>query len=55
MQAKKFLNNFKSRLFSINNLDKISTREPTPELSIETTPEVAKEPMNEIIYEWNYN
>ena len=38
----KVLNSFKSRLFPIKNLDKISTREPTPK------PEVAKEPATEL-------
>ena len=44
----KVLNNFKSRLFVIKNLDKIPTREPTPEkaaeLAAEPTPKVATEP-----------
>ena len=35
MQEK--LNNFKSRLFPIKNLDKIPTREPAPELAAEPT------------------
>ena len=36
----KVINNFKSRLFPIRNLDKIPTREPTREL----TPELSTEP-----------
>ena len=35
-------NRFKSRLIPIKNLDKIPTREPTPEVA--TKPEVAPEP-----------
>ena len=33
----KVLHNFRSRLFPIENLDKIPTREPTPELVTEPT------------------
>ena len=33
----KFSNDFKSRLFPIKKLDKISTHEPTPELAPEPT------------------
>ena len=33
-----------SRLFPIKNLDKISTRQSTPELAVEQTPELAAEP-----------
>ena len=33
----KVLNNIKSRLFPIKNLDKIPTRDPAPELAIEPT------------------
>ena len=44
---KKILDNFKSRLFPIKNLNKIPTREPTPEkaaeLATEPTPKVATE------------
>ena len=36
MQEKKF-KSFKSRVFSIKNLVKIATREPTPELATEPT------------------
>ena len=51
----KLLNNFKSRLFPIKNLDKISTSEPTPELEIEPTKQkeselkFQQEFMNEVI------
>ena len=38
----KVLNSFKSRFFSIKNLDKSTTRELTPETV--TEPKVAKEP-----------
>ena len=38
----KVLNNFKSRLFPIKNLDKISIRESTPQ----PTPELAKKQTN---------
>ena len=41
--TEKVLNNFKSRLFPIKNLDKILTCEPTPEKAAEPTPKVAKE------------
>ena len=37
MQEKKFLITFKSRLFSVKNLDQIPTREPTPEPATEPT------------------
>ena len=45
----KVLTSFKSRLFSITNLDKIPTREPTepttePEVATEPTPKPATEP-----------
>ena len=33
----KVVNNFRSRLFPIKNLDKISTHEPTPEIAPEPT------------------
>ena len=33
----KVLNNFKTKLFPIKKLDKIPTREPTPELATEPT------------------
>ena len=42
MQEKKFLTHLKSRLFAIENLDKIPTRQPTPKVA--TEPEVATEP-----------
>ena len=51
----KYFNNFKSRLFPIKNLDKIPTREPTPELATEPTTQkksklkLQQEFMNEII------
>ena len=51
----KVLNNIKSRLFPIKNLDKISTREPTPKLAPESTKhkksklKLQKEFINEII------
>ena len=41
MQEKKFLTHLKSRLFAIENLDKIPTRQPTPKVA--TEPEVATE------------
>ena len=65
----KVLNNFKSRYFPIKNLDKIPTREPTPELATERTKhkksklKLKQEIMNEIIANkkdindeifWNY-
>ena len=37
MQQKKVLNNFKSRLFPIKNLDKIPTRELAPEQATQPT------------------
>ena len=46
----KVLNNFKSRLFPIKNLDKIPTREPTREL----TPELSIEPTKQKKSKWNY-
>ena len=45
------LNNFKSRLFPIRNLDKILTREPTSQVAIEPTPEVAIETTSEVAIE----
>ena len=42
----KVINIFKSRLFLIQNLDNIPTREPTPEAAAE--PEVAKEPATDL-------
>ena len=38
------INNFKSRLFPIKQIDKIPTHEPTSESTTETTPEPAIEP-----------
>ena len=47
----KVLNSFKTRLFSIKNLNKIPAREPTAEPAIEPVvpkePEVATEPATE--------
>ena len=42
----KVINIFKSRLFLIQNLDNIPTREPTPEAAAEA--EVAKEPATDL-------
>ena len=42
MQEKKFFVYLKSRLFAIENLDKIPTRQPTSDVA--TEPEVATEP-----------
>ena len=36
--------NFEGRLFLIKNLNKIPTREPSPELATEPTPEVTTKP-----------
>ena len=41
----------KSRLFRIENLDKISAPEPTPEIATEPTPKVATETIPEVAIE----